>query len=259
VIKDQHHNVAGDGHDDHAQKPPFHATIITVFPEMFPGPLGLSTTGRALGRVWSLDTVDVKGFVTGPFGRVDDSPFGGGAGMVLRPDVVGQALDTGGGFQGRPCYYLSPRGKRFTQADAASLAKGSGVVLLWGRYEGLDQRVLDHYGIQEISMGDYVLSGGEIAAMAMLDACVRLLPGVMGNDDSGTEESFSTPLLEYPHYTRPAEWKGMDVPKVLRSGHHAAIKAWRKEQAERITRDRRPDLWEIYTSGTRPDCFVKDD
>ena len=258
-MKDQHHDVAGDGQDDHAQRPPFHATIITVFPEMFPGPLGLSTTGRALGRVWLLDTVDIKEFVTGPFGRVDDSPFGGGAGMVLRPDVVGQALETGGGFQGRPCYYLSPRGKRFTQADAVSLAKGNGVVLLCGRYEGLDQRVLDHYNIAEISMGDYVLSGGEIAAMAMLDACVRLLPGVMGNQDSGTEESFSTPLLEYPHYTRPAEWKGMDVPKVLRSGHHAAIKAWRKEQAERITRDRRPDLWENYTSGTTPECFVKDD
>ena len=238
--------------------PVFSATILTVFPEVFPGPLGISVTGRALGTAWSLDTVDLKQFVTGPFGRVDDAPFGGGAGMVLRPDVVGAALESFD-FAGRPSYYLSPRGPRFTQEKAAYLATGPGVVLLCGRYEGLDQRVLDHYRIEEISLGDYVVSGGEIPAMALLDACVRLLPGVMGNQESGTEESFSSSLLEYPHYTRPAQWQGIDVPNVLRSGHHAAIKSWRRSQAEQVTRDRRPDLWEKYTSGGPPEIFLKDD
>ncbi len=221
------------------------ATVLTLFPDMFPGPLGQSLAGRALASgLWSLEARDIRASSTDRHGRVDDTPFGGGAGMVMRPDVVGAALADAGGARG--IVYLTPRGRRFTQADAQRVAAGPGVVLLCGRYEGIDQRAIEASGAEEVSVGDYVLSGGELPAMVFLDAVVRLLPGVMGAADSATEESFSAGLLEYPHYTRPAEWCGRAVPPVLLSGNHAAIRAWRLAEAERITRDRRPDLWAAY-------------
>jgi tRNA (guanine37-N1)-methyltransferase len=217
------------------------ATVLTLFPAMFPGPLGLSLAGRALERGhWTLEVRDIRDAATDRHRSVDDVPFGGGAGMVLRPDVLDAAIGPG---DERPLIYLSPRGAPLTQARVRDLAAGPGALLLCGRYEGVDQRVLDLRGAEEISIGDYVLSGGELPALVLLDACVRLLPGVMGAEASAGEESFSAGLLEYPHYTRPAEWRGMEVPEVLRSGHHAAIAAWRQEQSERITRARRPDLW----------------
>jgi tRNA (guanine37-N1)-methyltransferase len=227
----------------------WHASVLTLFPEMFPGPLGHSLAGRALreGR-WALDAIDIRDFATDRHRSVDDTPCGGGAGMVLRPDVVdaavGAALAAG---PGRPAVVLTPRGTPLDQAAVRRLADGPGVVLLCGRFEGIDQRVIEARNLQEISIGDYVLSGGEPAAMVLLDACVRLLPGVMGAADSAEEESFSGGpsggLLEYPHYTRPAEWNGRAVPPVLLSGHHAEIARWRRAEAERITRERRPDLW----------------
>lgn len=222
------------------------ASALTLFPDMFPGPLAHSLAGRALGEgVWSLDIVDIRDFATDRHRSVDDVPFGGGAGMVLRPDVVDAALaaaDVGD----RPAIYLTPRGRPLTQERVRRLAEGSGVVLLCGRYEGVDQRVIEARGLEEISVGDYVLSGGEPAALVLLDACVRLLPGVMGAAASADDESFSRGLLEYPHYTRPAEWNGRPVPEVLLSGHHAAVAAWRRAEAERVTRERRPDLWAAY-------------
>jgi len=217
------------------------ATVLTLFPEMFPGPLGASLAGKALARgIWNLDARDIRAHATDRHRTVDDTPFGGGAGMVLRPDVVDAAIADSD--DGRPLVYLTPRGTPLTQARVLDIAAGPGVVLLCGRYEGVDQRVIEARGMEEISIGDYVLSGGELAAMVLLDAAVRLLPGVMGAAESAAEESFSAPLLEYPHYTRPAEWQGRKVPDVLLSGHHEAVAAWRREQSERITRERRPDL-----------------
>lgn len=223
------------------------ASVLTLFPEMFPGPLGHSLAGRALAsRLWALDAANIRDAATDRHRSVDDTPFGGGAGMVMRPDVVDAAVALV--VDERPLIYLTPRGRPFVQADADRLAAGPGVVLLCGRYEGVDQRVIEARGFGEVSVGDYVLSGGELAAMAVLDAAVRLLPGVMGAAESAEEESFSQLLLEYPHYTRPAEWQGRRVPDVLLSGHHAAVAAWRREQAERVTRDRRPDLWARHVS-----------
>ena len=223
------------------------ASILTLFPDMFPGPLGLSLAGRAMeSGIWSLQAVNIRDFATDRHRTVDDTPFGGGAGMVMRPDIVDAAVASVD--DGRPLLCLTPRGRRFTQADARRLAEGDGVVMLCGRYEGIDQRVIDARGMEEVSLGDFVLSGGDLAAMAMLDSAVRLLPGVMGAAASAEEESFSAGLLEYPHYTRPAEWQGRPVPEVLLSGHHAAVAQWRHAEAERITRERRPDLWATYQS-----------
>ena len=223
------------------------ATVLTLFPEMFPGPLGLSLAGRALARGdWSLEARDIRAHAADRHRTVDDTPFGGGAGMVMRPDVVDAALDACG--DGRPAVYLTPRGRLLTQAMVRRFAAGPGVVLLCGRYEGVDQRVIEARGLIEVSIGDYVLSGGETAALVLLDACVRLLPGVMGAAASAEEESFSAGLLEYPHYTRPADWQGRRVPDVLLSGHHAEVAAWRAAEAERITRARRPDLWRAHLS-----------
>lgn len=227
------------------------ASVLTLFPAMFPGPLGQSLAGRALENgLWALDTVNIRDFATDRHRTVDDTPFGGGAGMVLRPDIVDSAVAAVA--DGRPVLCLTPRGRRFVQDDARRLAAGDGVILLCGRYEGIDQRVIEARAMEEVSLGDFVLSGGELAAQVMLDAIVRLLPGVMGAADSATEESFSAGLLEYPHYTRPADWCGRRVPDVLLSGHHAAVAAWRQAEAERITRDRRPDLWAAYVSTHHP-------
>jgi tRNA (guanine37-N1)-methyltransferase len=221
------------------------ATVLTLFPEMFPGPLGASLAGRALARGdWALEARDIRAHAGDRHRSVDDTPFGGGAGMVLRPDVVDAALAAVA--DGRPAIYLTPRGTPLTQARVRRLAAGPGVVLLCGRYEGVDQRAIEARGAEEISIGDYVLSGGEPAALVLLDACVRLLPGVMGAAASAEEESFAGGLLEYPHYTRPAEWQGRRVPEVLLSGHHAEIAVWRRAEAARITRERRPDLWAAH-------------
>jgi tRNA (guanine37-N1)-methyltransferase len=223
---------------------PWTARIVTLLPEAFPGILGLSLTGRALERgLWRLETVPLREFGQGRHRNVDDTPAGGGAGMVLRADVMAQAL---AGVPG-PYIYLSPRGRRFDQTMARELAAGPGVTLVSGRFEGLDQRAIDRFGMIEVSLGDFVLTGGEIAAMALIDACVRLLPGVLGNAESVMTESFSEGLLEHPHYTRPAEWEGRAIPEVLLSGNHAAIDRWRQAEAERITRERRPDLWAAWT------------
>ena len=221
------------------------ATVLTLFPEMFPGPLGQSLAGRGLesGR-WSLEARDIRAHATDRHRSVDDTPFGGGAGMVLRPDVVDAAIEAVA--DNRPLLFLTPRGRPLGQADLRRWAAGPGLVLLCGRYEGVDQRVVEARGAVELSIGDYVLSGGELAAMVLLDGVVRLLPGIMGAAESADEESFAAGLLEYPHYTRPAEWQGRSVPPVLLSGHHAAIAAWRRAEAERITRERRPDLWADY-------------
>ena len=215
------------------------ASVYSLFPAMFPGPLGLSLAGRAVGDVWQLDVHDIRDAATDRHRTVDDTPYGGGAGMVMRADVLDRAL---GSADDRPLIYLSPRGTPLNQARIRALAAGPGVRLVCGRYEGVDQRVLDARAMEEISVGDYVLSGGELPALVLLDACVRLLPGVMGAALSATEESFSGPMLEYPHYTRPAIWDGRAVPDVLLSGHHAAIDAWRRDQALALTRRRRPDL-----------------
>ena len=218
------------------------ASVLTLFPDMFPGPLGQSLAGRALANgVWSLDVTNIRDFAHDRHRTVDDTPFGGGAGIVLRPDIVDAAVASVA--DDRPVVCLTPRGRRLTQDDVRRFAEGSGVVLVCGRYEGIDQRVIEARRMQEISIGDYVLSGGELAALVVLDTTVRLLPGVMGAAESAVEESFSQGLLEYPHYTRPAEWQGRAVPEVLLSGHHEAVAAWRLAEAERITRERRPDLW----------------
>ena len=221
------------------------ASILTLFPEMFPGPLAQSLAGRALQiGIWSLDTVNIRDFTADRHRTVDDTPFGGGAGMVLRPDIVDAAIASVA--DDRPLIFLSPRGRRLTQQDVRRYAGGPGAILLCGRYEGVDQRVVEARGMEEISIGDYVLSGGEPAALVLLDACVRLLPGVMGAAESAEEESFAGGLLEYPHYTRPAEWGGRRVPDVLLSGHHGEVAAWRRAEAEKITRERRPDLWAAH-------------
>ncbi|WP_419809067.1 tRNA (guanosine(37)-N1)-methyltransferase TrmD [Sphingomonas sp.] len=225
----------------------FAATVLTLYPEMFPGPLGVSLAGRALreGR-WSLDAVQMRDFATDRHRTVDGSPAGGGAGMVLRADVVAAALDSVA--DARPVLALTPRGAPLTQARVRALAAGPGAVLLCGRFEGFDERLFEARGVEPVSIGDYVLSGGELGALVLLDACVRLLPGVMGAPDSGLDESFETGLLEYPHYTRPVTWEGRTIPEVLRSGDHARIEAWRRAAAETDTRLRRPDLWERYDS-----------
>lgn len=213
---------------------------------MFPGPLAQALSGKALDAgTWALKTVNLRDFSTNKHGRIDDVPYGGGAGMVIQPDVVAGAIEASQSEPGE-LLYMSPRGKRLDQAMVRDYTSAPGVKLLCGRYEGVDQRVLDHYKITEVSVGDYVLSGGEIAAMIFLDAVVRLLPDVMGNKDSGSDESFEQDLLEYPHYTRPASWEGREVPETLLSGHHGRIDAWRINQAETITQERRPDLWERY-------------
>ncbi|MBY0330702.1 MAG: tRNA (guanosine(37)-N1)-methyltransferase TrmD [Acetobacteraceae bacterium] len=235
----------------------WHAHVLTLFPGMFPGPLGLSLAGRALGEGrWALDALDIRGFATDRHRTVDDTPFGGGAGMVMRPDVVDAACAAaiGAGPPARPLIVLTPRGRRLDQALVRSLAAGPGVVLLCGRYEGIDQRVIEARSMLEISVGDYVLSGGEPAAIVLLDACVRLLPGVMGaGEASAAEESHgSAGLLEYPHYTRPGEWQGRAVPPVLLSGHHAEVARWRRAESETITRERRPDLWANHVAAQGP-------
>jgi tRNA (guanine37-N1)-methyltransferase len=227
----------------------FVATVLTLYPEMFPGPLGLSLAGRALaeGR-WALETVQIRDFATDKHRSVDDTPAGGGAGMVMRADVLAAAVDSvaDAGPAPRPLIAMTPRGRPLDQARVRALAAGPGVTILCGRFEGIDQRLFDARAIEEVSIGDYVLSGGEVGALVLLDACVRLLPGVMGAASSGDEESFESGLLEYPHYTRPVEWDGRTIPEVLRSGDHAKIAAWRKSQAEIVTRSRRPDLWERH-------------
>jgi tRNA (guanine37-N1)-methyltransferase len=228
------------------------ARIITLFPDAFPGTLGLSLTGKALDQgLWRLETLDLRSFGQGRHRNVDDTPAGGGAGMVLRADVVDLALQAAapGGMADRarwPVVYLSPRGRRFDQAMARDWAAGDGITLLCGRFEGVDQRLLDHHEIEEVSLGDFVLTGGEIAAQAMLDATVRLLPGVLGNAASTEEESHSHGLLEYSQYTRPAVWQGREIPPVLMSGNHAEVAKWRQAEAERLTRERRPDLWAAH-------------
>jgi tRNA (guanine37-N1)-methyltransferase len=225
------------------------ATVLTIFPEMFPGPLGSSLAGKALTEgKWALEAIDIRGFATDKHRSVDDAPSGGGAGMVMRADIAAAAIDAARAATpaGAPTIYLSPRGYPFMQEQARELAGGAGVILLCGRFEGIDERVLQARNIEEISIGDYVLSGGEIAAQVVIDAVVRLLPGVAGNESSLAEESFAQGLLEYPHYTRPREWEGRAIPEVLLSGDHKAIAKWRREQAEKLTKARRPDLWQAH-------------
>jgi tRNA (guanine37-N1)-methyltransferase len=223
--------------------------VLTLFPEMFPGPLGQSLAGKALSEgLWRLEATDIRSFATDKHRTVDDTPFGGGPGMVMRPDVVDAALQAATQDDLKPVIYLTPRGQRVEQALVRDWAAGPGIVLLCGRYEGLDERVIAARGLMEVSLGDIVLSGGEPAALAVIDACVRLLPGVLGAEETLEEESFERGLLEYPHYTRPADWNGMKVPEVLLSGHHEKIKAWRLREAEAATKIRRPDLWAAYES-----------
>ncbi len=220
---------------------PFRASVLTLYPEMFPGPLGLSLAGRALEQgIWSLEIANIRDFATDKHRSVDDTPAGGGAGMVLRPDVLSGAIDSVA--DGRPMLALTPRGAALTQARVRDLAAGEGAILVCGRFEGFDERLFEARDLEPISIGDYVLSGGELGAMVVLDACARLLPGVMGAASSGEEESFNDWLLEYPHYTRPVTWEGRTIPEVLRSGDHAKIAAWRHERALEDTRLRRPDL-----------------
>ena len=220
------------------------ATILTLYPEMFPGPLGTSLSGDALSRgIWSLEARNIRENGLGRHRAVDDTPAGGGPGMVIRADVLASALDAAlAPDDARPRLLMSPRGRPLTQARVRQLSAGPGVIIVCGRFEGIDERVIEGRGLEEVSIGDYVLSGGEIASLVTLDACVRLLPGVMGKEASGSEESFENGLLEYPHYTRPRDWEGRGIPDILLSGDHAKIARWRKEQAQRLTRERRPDL-----------------
>ncbi|MEO0063129.1 MAG: tRNA ((37)-N1)-methyltransferase TrmD, partial [Pseudomonadota bacterium] len=224
----------------------FSAIVLTLYPEMFPGPLGVSLAGRAMAEgTWNLATVQIRDFAADKHRTVDDTPAGGGAGMVLKPDVLAAAIDHARTLSpDAPVLAMTPRGKPITQARIRELAAGPGVTILCGRFEGFDERIFVGRQVEEVSLADIILSGGEVAALAVLDACIRLLPGVMGAPSSGTEESFEEGLLEYPHFTRPAEWEGRTIPEVLRSGDHAKIAAWRKRQAEDDTRLRRPDLWE---------------
>ena len=225
-------------------RPPWRLTVLTLFPEMFPGPLATSLTGQALAAgLWSVEAINIRDFGIGKHRAVDDSPAGGGAGMVLRADVVAAAIDAARGrAPDCPLVYMSPRGEPFTQALAGEFAHGPGMIMLAGRFEGVDERVIASRGLREISIGDYVLSGGELAAMVVADACLRLIPGVLGAHDSLSEESFEGGLLEYPQYTKPREFEGMPIPEILLSGDHGKIAAWRRAQAERITAERRPDL-----------------
>jgi tRNA (guanine37-N1)-methyltransferase len=222
---------------------PFRASILTLYPEMFPGYLGQSLSGKALERGdWQLETVQIRDFAGDKHRSVDDTPAGGGAGMVLRPDILAKAIDFVSDNDPRPRLLMSPRGRPLTQAKVRDLAAGDGVIIVCGRFEGVDQRVIDGRGLEEVSIGDYILSGGEPAAMILLDAIVRILPGTMGNEQSGVHESFEGGLLEHPHYTKPAIWEGHDIPEILSSGHHARIETWRHEQAVKLTKERRPDL-----------------
>ncbi|MCT8988719.1 tRNA (guanosine(37)-N1)-methyltransferase TrmD [Chelativorans sp. SCAU2101] len=226
----------------------FRATVLTLYPEMFPGHLGLSLAGRALAvGAWSLETVQIRDFAQDKHRSVDDTPAGGGAGMVMRADVLARAIDSAAPEDDpRPRLLMSPRGAPLTQARVRALASGPGAVIVCGRFEGVDQRVIEARSLEEVSIGDYILSGGEPAALVLLDAVVRLLPGVMGNESSGTEESFENGLLEHPHYTRPQLFEGREIPAVLTSGNHKKIAEWRRAEAERLTRERRPDLWARY-------------
>jgi tRNA (guanine37-N1)-methyltransferase len=222
------------------------ASVLSIFPEIFPGPLGASLAGKALAAgVWSLEVIDIRNFATDRHRSVDDTPAGGGPGMVMKPDVLARAIDATAAEK-RPQLLLSARGTPLTQARVEALGRGTGVILVCGRFEGVDERVIAARGLEEVSVGDYVLSGGEIAAMALIDACIRLLPGVMGAANSAAEESFAGGLLEYPQYTRPQVWEGRPIPEVLLSGDHAKIAAWRRAEAERLTSDRRPDLWRAF-------------
>jgi tRNA (guanine37-N1)-methyltransferase len=233
-------------------------TVLTLFPEMFPGPLGFALAGRALqAGLWSLEAVNIRDFAPGRHQSVDDTPFGGGPGMVLRPDVVSAAIAAVA--DDRPLVFLTPRGRPLGQSDIRRFAAAPGLILLCGRYEGVDQRAIDHWQMQEISIGDYILAGGELAALVVLDATVRLLPGVMGTAESANDESFADGLLEYPHYTRPAEWQGRRVPDVLLSGHHAEIAEWRRIEGERVTRERRPDLWRTVSRKHNRRLVVSDE
>ena len=225
------------------------ASVLTIFPEMFPGALGMSLAGKALaaGTTWSLDVIDIRAHATDKHRTVDDTPAGGGPGMVMKADVLARALDAASpGDDTRPRLLMSPRGMPLKQARVATLARGPGAVILCGRFEGVDERIIEARNFSEVSIGDYILSGGEVAAAVLIDACVRLLPGVMGQMASADEESFSQGLLEYPQYTRPQLFEGRGIPEVLTSGDHARVAAWRRAEAERLTRERRPDLWEKY-------------
>ena len=224
------------------------ATVLTLFPEMFPGPLGVSLAGRALSTgLWALELRDIRASATDRHRSVDDTPAGGGPGMVLRADVLAAAIDAANVAADRPRLLMSPRGRPLTQSRVRELAAGGGPMIVCGRFEGVDQRVIEARGLEEISIGDFVLSGGEIAAMALIDACVRLLPGVMGKAESAADESFSASLLEYPQYTRPQDFEGRPIPDILLSGDHAKVAAWRRREAEALTRTRRPDLWDAAT------------
>jgi tRNA (guanine37-N1)-methyltransferase len=222
------------------------ATVLTIFPDVFPGPLGSSLAGKAAARgLWSLAAVDIRDYATDKHRAVDDTPAGGGPGMVMKPDVIGRAIDAVAADD-RPRLLMSPRGRLLSQARVRELAGGPGIAVVCGRFEGIDERVIAGRSLEEVSIGDYVLSGGEIAAMAVIDACVRLIPGVMGKEASGAEETFADGLLEYPQFTRPQVWEGDAIPEVLTSGDHGKVEAWRREEARRITRERRPDLWAAY-------------
>jgi tRNA (guanine37-N1)-methyltransferase len=228
------------------------ASVLTIFPEMFPGPLATSLAGKALASgIWSLDTHDIRKSATDKHRTVDDTPAGGGPGMVMKADVLARALD-GVPHDTRPRLLMSPRGKPLTQARAAALAQGLGAVIVCARFEGVDERLIATRKLEEVSLGDFILSGGEIAALALIDACVRLLPGVMGKEASAAEESFADGLLEYPQYTRPPVFEGEPIPEVLLSGDHGKIAAWRRAEAERLTHERRPDLWTAYQARKKP-------
>jgi len=230
----------------------FRATILTLYPEMFPGPLGISLAGKALANgLWSLEAKNIRDHATDKHGTVDDTPAGGGPGMVMKADVLALALDAVP-LDGRPRLIMSARGQPLTQSRVRELAAGPGAVILCGRFEGVDERLIEARGLEEVCLGDFVLSGGEMAALTLLDACVRLIPGVMGKEASGVEESFSDGLLEYPQYTRPAVFEGRPIPEILTSGDHAKVAAWRRAEAERLTRERRPDLWEAWLARKRP-------
>jgi tRNA (guanine37-N1)-methyltransferase len=225
------------------------ATVLTIFPELFPGPLGASLAGKASANgLWSLETLDIRDFTTDRHRSVDDTPAGGGPGMIMRADVLGRAVDAVADG-GRDRLLMSPRGRPLDQAWVRELARGSGVVAVCGRFEGIDERLISARGLTEVSIGDYVLAGGELAAMVLIDACVRLIPGVMGKASSGEEESFSANLIEHPQFTRPQVWEGLAIPEVLTSGDHGKVEAWRRAEAERLTRERRPDLWAAYQVG----------
>ncbi|MBO0347137.1 tRNA (guanosine(37)-N1)-methyltransferase TrmD [Roseibium sp. CAU 1637] len=228
----------------------FKASILTLYPDMFPGPLGHSLSGRALDKgLWQLETRQIRDYATDKHRSVDDTPAGGGAGMVLRADILASAIDDAASAEDpRPRILMSPRGKPLTQARAHELAEGPGAIIVCGRFEGVDQRVIDGRALEEISIGDYILSGGEIGAITLLDAIIRLIPGVMGNMESADTESFETGLLEHPHYTRPADFEGVGIPEVLTSGNHKKISEWRQSEAEKLTKERRPDLWHDFTA-----------